>query len=185
MRKSSFSPLCYWDRIRLYSIRSLQFCASMKWRTIHAITLHWLLAAPHFHQLPTVGADEYITRHVQNFGQNPPTQTSVSWVAVTFLEPTWRLSWCLLEFLSHFQKQHEDCHDVMLGAVTGMSTYEWQERKFVVKWRTRRLSPQVISFTPIGNYMINVGPEATDFPLKGPELKTFTLIQDTFTWNLR
>jgi hypothetical protein len=55
------------------------------------------------------------------------------------------------------------------------------ERKFVAKWRTQRLSPQVISFTPIGNYMINVSPEATDFPLKGQELKTFTLIQDTFT----
>lgn len=72
-----FLPFVIGTEIRLYSIRSLQFCAFMKWRTIHAMTLHWLLAAPHFHQLPTVGADEYITRHVQNFGQNPTMQTNI------------------------------------------------------------------------------------------------------------
>lgn len=51
----------------------------------------------------------------------------------------------------------------MLVAVTGLAHMN-DERKFVVKWRTQRLSPQVTSFTPIGNNMINVGPEATDLP---------------------
>lgn len=112
MRKSSFSPLCYWDRIRLYSIRSLQFCASMKWRTIHAITLHWLLAAPPFSSAPHSGCRWVYNKTCPKFrakpayanicllscchisGTNMKTVMMFTWVSVTFPKATWRLSWC-------------------------------------------------------------------------------------------